>query len=189
MLRMVNRLRFIPDWCGVHFTVGLMVLIVTPAWGAERYVVGVMNQQVVIEKSKTGRKALDELKAYSAARQKIIASDEDELKSLETAAQETGLKEEQRREKESLFRTKLEAYQRRIQGFNREIQQKQNEMVAEYGTRIGAAAEAVAKRHGYAAVIDEGTESNVRIVIYRHPSIDMTDEVIKEFDARVNRAK
>lgn len=33
MLRMVNRLRFIPDWCGVHFTVGLMVLIVTPAWG------------------------------------------------------------------------------------------------------------------------------------------------------------
>lgn len=189
MPRIVYMVRVVPGGWGAALAVGLMVMIGNSAWGAERYVVGVVNQQVVIEKSKTGRKALDELKAYSAARQKIIASDEAELKSLETAAQEPGLKEEQRREKESFFRTKLEAYQRRIQGFNREIQQKQNEMVADYGTRIGSVAEAVAKRHGYAAVIDEGTESNVRIVIYHHPSIDMTDEVIKEFDVRGNPAK
>ena len=166
----------------VWLIVGAGVLAGLPAGAADRLIVGVLSQQLVIEQSKTGRQALDELKAYSAARQKIIASDEEELKSLEEAVQSTGLKEEQRKEKESLFLTKVEAYQRRVQAFNREIQQKQSEMVSKYAVRIAAAAAAVAKRRGYTAVVDQGTESNLRIVIYHHPSIDMTDEVIKELD-------
>ncbi len=169
---------------GVAFVTGSAALAVGTAAAAEKQAVGVMNQQLVIEKSKTGQRALEELKAYSAARQQIIASDEEELKDLEKSAQDPKLKDEQRREKENAFRLKFEAYQRRIQDFNREIQTKQKEMVDEYAKRIGAAALAVAQRRGYAAVLDEGAEGNLRIVIYHHRSVDMTDEVIKEFDSR-----
>ncbi len=164
----------------VVMTVGLWA----PAWASEKMIVGVMNQQTIIEKSKAGQKALEELKAYSSARQKIIASDEAELRELEKTVQDANLKEEDRREKEGQLRGRFEAYQRRIQDFNREIQGKQREMVEEYSKRIGEAAQAVAQRRGYVAVLDEGSEGNVRIVIYHHASIDVTDEIIKEFDKR-----
>ncbi len=164
--------------------VGALALIAAPGWAAENYTVGVMNQQTIIEKSKTGQKALEELKAFSAARQKIISSDEDELKELEAASQDSKLKEEDRRAKENLFRAKLEAYQRRLQDFNREIQDKQKGMVESYSKRIEQAAQVVAQRRGYAAVIEAGSEGNLHITLYYHKSLDLTDEIMKEFDAQ-----
>lgn len=155
-------------------------LCAMPATAADKLVVGVMNQQTIIEKSKTGQKAIEELKAYSAARQKIIASDEAELKEMEKALD--GVKQEEKAEKEGQLRARFEGYQRRIQDFNREIQGKQKEMVEEYSRRIGAAAQTVAQRRGFVAVIDEGAEGNMRVVVYHHQSIDMTEDVIKEFD-------
>ena len=41
---------------------------------AEPVKVGVMDQQLVIERSKAGKRALEDLKAYSATRQKIISA-------------------------------------------------------------------------------------------------------------------
>ena len=43
---------------------------------AEPVRVGVMDQQLVIEKSKAGKRALEELKTYSTTRQKIINADD-----------------------------------------------------------------------------------------------------------------
>jgi len=45
-----------------------------------------------------------------------------------------------------------------------------------------AAASAVAQKEGYTAVIDRGSESTVKIVVYGHPSVDLTEQIIKEFD-------
>jgi outer membrane protein len=76
----------------------------------------------------------------------------------------------------------LEAYQRRLADFNREIQQKQREMVAEYTKKVQAAAQAVVERNGYAAIIDKGNEAAMKIVLYHQPALDLTDQVVKEFD-------
>ena len=80
------------------------------------------------------------------------------------------------------FQAKLEAYQRRLADFNREIQQKQREMVAEYTKKVQEAAQVVAQREGYVAVIDRGNEALIRIVIYYQRGLDVTDQVVKEFD-------
>ena len=93
-----------------------------------------------IERSVAGKRALEELKSYSTTRQKIIDSDDQELKELEKGMQDASMSEEARKEKQEHFRTKLEAYQRRIQDFNREVQEKQRGMVAEYAQKIQAAA-------------------------------------------------
>ena len=152
------------------------------AMGAESFSVAVVNQQTVMDKSKTGQRAIEELKTFSATRQKIVSSDEEELKELEKALQDGGVKDEQKQEKQNLFRAKLDAYQRRVQDFNREIQTKQKELFEQYSNKISEAALAVAQRRGFAAVLDTGTEANVKIVIYANRSVDITDEVIKEFD-------
>jgi outer membrane protein len=168
---------------GMLAVVGAVMMCWTAgAMGAESFSVAVVNQQTVMDKSKTGQRAIEELKTFSATRQKIVSSDEEELKELEKALQDGGVKDEQKQEKQNLFRAKLDAYQRRVQDFNREIQTKQKELFEQYSKKISEAALAVAQRRGFAAVLDTGTEANVKIVIYANRSVDITDEVIKEFD-------
>ncbi|HTL62411.1 MAG TPA: OmpH family outer membrane protein [Nitrospira sp.] len=157
-------------------------LLATIALAADPLKVAVMDQQQVIERSKAGKRALDELKAYQATRQKIINADDQELKELEQSIQEGKLSETAKQEKQNQFQAKLEAYQRRLADFNREVQQKQREMALEYTKKVQDAAQVVAQRDGYIAILDRGNESMIRIVIYHQPSLDVTDQVAKEFD-------
>jgi outer membrane protein len=162
----------------------LLAVWAQPAHAADTVKIGVMDQQAVMERSKAGKAALDDVKSYSASRQKIIEADEQELKDLEQALQDPGgkLGDAAKQEKQEQFRSKVEAYQRRVQDFNREIQQKQRDMVAEYSKRIADAAQVVAQKEGYLAILDKGNESLLRIVLYHQPGLDVTDLVAKEFD-------
>jgi outer membrane protein len=162
--------------------VGLWLAMVSPGLSAEAVRVAVMDQQSVIEQSKAGKRALEELKAYSSTRQKIINADDQELKELEQTIQEGKLTDSARQEKQGQFQAKLEAYQRRLGDFNREIQQKQREMVGEYSKKVQAAAQAVAEKGGYVAIIDKGSEAAIKVVLYHQPALDVTDQVVKEFD-------
>ena len=162
--------------------VGLWLAMVSPALSDDTFKVAVMNQQAVVEQSKAGKHALEELKAYSMTRQKIINADDQELKELQQAIQDEKLPESTRQEKQSQFQAKLDAYQRRLADFNREIQQKQREMVMEYSKKVQAAAQTVGEKNGYAAIIDKGSEAALKIVLYHQPALDLTDQVMKEFD-------
>jgi outer membrane protein len=162
--------------------VALWLAMVSPVLSDETFKVAVMNQQVVIELSKAGKRALEELKAYSMTRQKIINADDQELKELQQMIQDGKLTDSAKQEKQGQFQAKLEAYQRRLADFNREIQQKQREMVAEYSKKVQAAAEAVGEKNGFVAIIDKGNETMMKIVLYHQPALDLTDQVVKEFD-------
>jgi outer membrane protein len=156
--------------------------MLSAALAADPLRVAVMDQQVVIEKSKAGKRALEELKAYSTTRQKIINADDQELKELEQAIQDGKLSEAAKQEKQVQFQAKLEAYQRRLADFNREIQQKQRETVSEYAKKVQSAAQAVAQKDGYIAIIDKGNDAVMKVVIYHQPALDVTEQVVKEFD-------
>ena len=162
--------------------VALWLAMVSPVLSDETFKVAVMNQQVVIELSKAGKRALEELKAYSMTRQKIINADDQELKELQQTIQDGKLTDSAKQEKQGQFQAKLEAYQRRLADFNREIQQKQREMVAEYSKKVQAAAQAVGEKNGFVAIIDKGNEAMMKIVLYHQPALDLTDQVVKEFD-------
>ncbi|MBS0150319.1 MAG: OmpH family outer membrane protein [Nitrospira sp.] len=167
----------------------LTVLWCTAQWVAPLYAgdsarVGVMDQQLVFERSKSGKAALEDIAGYAQTRQKIINSDEQELKELQQSLEDpnTKLADAVRQEKEEQLRGKVEAYQNRVQEFNREVQQKRGEMVAEYSKKIAAAAQAVAQKEGYAAILDKGNDSMLRIVLYHKAALDVTESIIKEFD-------
>jgi outer membrane protein len=165
--------------------IGLLLLGLAPSvMAADTIKIGVIDQQAVMERSKTGKRALESLKEFAASRQKIVSTDDEELKRLEAELkdQESGLSETAKRERQEQFRVKFEAYQRRLQDFNREIQTKQKELADEYVKKIDQVTAALAQKAGYAMVLDKGTEATLRIVIYASPSIDLTDQVIKEFD-------
>ncbi len=165
---------------------GSLLLAQADGVWAERLKVGVISQQAVMEKSKAGKRAIETMKEFAASRQRIISADDEELKNLEKdlKSQEGGLSEAARREKAEQFRVKFESYQKRLGDFNKEVQAKQKEMFDEYSKKIDDAASAVGERLGYTAVLDTGTPTQLRVVIYASPSVDLTDEVIAEFDKR-----
>jgi|SRR4029077_12160346 outer membrane protein len=162
--------------------VALWLAMVSPVLSDETLKVAVMNQQAVVEQSKAGKRALEELKAYSMTRQKIINADDQELKELQQAIQDGKLTDSEKQEKQGQFQAKLEAYQRRLADFNREIQQKQRELVAEYMKKVQAAAQVVGEKNGYVAIIDKGNDTTMKIVLYYQPALDVTDQMVKEFD-------
>ena len=121
-------------------------------------------------------------KSYST-RQKIIDSDDQELKDWKRNLRDANLlSEDARKENKSISGRKLRRTSARIQDFNRSAGKSSDRMVAEYAQKIQAAASAVAQKEGFTAVIDRGSESTVKIVVYGHPSVDLTEQIIKEFD-------
>jgi len=171
----------------IFATGALLVGMVSSATAAETFKMGVIDPQAVLEKSKAGKKALDGIKEYVSTRQKLLSRDEEELRNTEKTLKESASKltDAEKKDKETQFRTKIQEYQKRAQEFNQELQSKQKELVDEYMKKIASATQTVAEKGGFSIVVDKGSEQTVKIVVYSKDTIDLTDQVIKEFD-RVN---
>ncbi len=155
------------------------------ALAAKDFKVGIIDPQSVIEKSKSGKRALATLKEHATVRQKLLASDEEELKALQEELQNgKDLSEKDKQSKQGLFQRKLQEYQKRGQDFQQELGQKQRDMVTEYMGKIEKATQAVAERHGFSLVIDKGSNATLKIVLYSRKGLDITNEVVKEFDKK-----
>jgi outer membrane protein len=164
---------------------GMFLLTSFPAaQAAETFKMGVVDPQAVLEKSKAGKKALDGLKEYVSTRQKLLSGDEEDLRNAEKTLKEqlAKLSDTEKKDKETQFRAKVQDYQKRAQEFNQELQGKQKELVDEYMKKISLATKTVAEKSGFALVVDKGSEQTVKIVIYNKDTIDLTDQVTKEFD-------
>jgi len=182
--------RFFSWTLAVSASISLSIVLLTTASGhaAEAFKMGVIDPQSVLERSKAGKRALDGLKEYVATRQKLLARDEEELRNYEKQLKEqtAKLSDTEKKEKETQFRTKIQDFQKRAQEFNQELQGKQKELVDDYMKKISVATQTVAEKGGFSLVVDKGSEQTVKIVIYNKDTIDLTDQVIKEFD-RTNK--
>jgi outer membrane protein len=148
--------------------------------------VGVIDPQAVIEKSKSGSRALAGLKEHAQARETVMKNDQKELEKLQEALNSASatLGDEEKKQRQERFSQKFQEWQKRGQEFQAELGQKQKELVQEYMAKIEEATSVVAKRHGFDVVIDKGSETTLKIVLYHRDGIDLTHEVIKEFDKR-----
>ncbi len=167
----------------------LLFVALSQTYAADTFKMGVMDPQSVLEKSKAGKKALDALKEYVTARQKLLSRDEADLQALEKTLkdQESGLSETTKKDKQAQFRTKVEDYQKRAQSFNQELQAKQKELVDDYMKKIGVVTQTIAEKNGFSIVLDKGSEQTLKIVIFNKDSIDLTEQVTKEFDRVHNK--
>lgn len=155
------------------------------ALAAEAVKVGVVDQRLVLGRTKAGQRGLQELKEFAASRQRLMATEDQQIKQLQEELEGmSGLSEDAKQQKQEQFRARLAEYQQRAQGFNREIQGKQNELLNQFFKKVSESASVVAKKAGYAAVLDIGDEATLKIVLYHHPTIDLTDQVVKEFNRR-----
>ena len=148
--------------------------------------VAVIDPHKVMEKTKAGSRALALLKEHAKARDNVLKSDQKELERLqeELKAGEGTLPEKELKQKQEIFGRKFQDYQKRGQEYQTELGQKQRELVQEYMKKIEAVTSVVAKRHGFSLVVDKGSDTTLKIVLYNRKGLDITNEVVKEFDRR-----
>jgi outer membrane protein len=156
------------------------------AAGKDSVRVGVIDPQAVIEKSKAGSRALAVLKEHAQARETVMKNDQKELERLQVELKDeiSTLSEEEQKRKQERFAEKFQAWQKQGQEFQNELSQKQKDLVQEYMKKIEEATSAVASRHGFDVVIDKGSENTLKIVLFNRDGLDLTSEVVKEFDRR-----
>ena len=157
----------------------------TLALAKDSFKIAIVDPQAVIEKSKAGSRALATLKEHAQARENVLKADQKELENLQTeikkveASSGKGLKK-----KQEVFARKFQEFQKRGQEYQQELGLKQKELVQEYMKKIETATSTVAKRHGFSMVLDKGSETTLKIVLYSKRGLDITSEVVKEFDKR-----
>ena len=147
--------------------------------------IAIVDPQTVIEKSKSGSRALATLKEHAQARENVLKADQKELGELQEELKKLeGSSDKSLKKKQEVFTRKFQEFQKRGQEYQQELGLKQKELVQEYMKKIETATSTVAKRHGFAMVIDKGSETTLKIVLYSQRGLDITNEVVKEFDKR-----
>jgi len=173
-----------------RWSVLLLAGLLAPAWGAplwaEEPKVGVVEPQKVLEKTRSGQKVKDSLADYVKTRQRLLDSEADDIKAMEEDLVKQGavLSAAAKQEKEEALRQRIAVYQRRVQELEGEVQAKKNEMLGEFTKTLEQVVRQIAEREKISLVMEKGDNGFGALVIFNHPSVDLTDRVIKELDGR-----
>ena len=175
---------------GMHVLVIALVAalaVAAPAWAETK--IGVVEPQKVLDGTKAGKKIKDSLQDYVKARQKVIDMEEDELKKAEEDLVKQGavLSPEAKKDKEDRFRQKMSEYQRKVQQLNQEVQVKKKETLDEFNKSLEQVIRGIADREKITLVVEKGDSGAGALVIYSHPSLDLTDRVIRDLDAKAGK--
>lgn len=165
------------------FMIPILFCGLPSAFAQESIQIGVIDPQAVLENSNAGQKALATLKEHVMVRQKLLETDEAEIQKLEQQLQTgTGRSETETQVLGETLQGKIQEYQRRRQTFQQEVQEKQKNLMVDYMKKIQGATKTVAERRGLTLVIDKGNEAIMQIVIYSAKGMDITGEVVEEFN-------
>jgi outer membrane protein len=167
------------------FVFAIVLVCGAPALAVELKI-GVIEPQKVLDQTKSGKKIKDSLQEYVKTRQKLIDMEEEELKKMEEDLVKQGavLSAEAKKEKEEKFRQKMVEYQRKVQQLNQEVQARKKETLDEFNKGLEQVIRGIADREKIALVVEKGDNGAGALIIYSHPSLDLTDRVIKELDAK-----
>jgi outer membrane protein len=170
----------------IHGITGLLLawvfLSASAVHAADSLKIGYVDAQKVLDSTKAGKKAKDSMEEFVKSRQKIIDLDESDIKQLQDDLnrQSAVLSADARREKEENLQRKVMEYQKRAGDLNKEVQNKKKEVLDQFNKNLEDIVKKVADRGGYSIVIDRNAEGGV--LLFAKESLDLTDEVVKEFE-------
>ena len=143
--------------------------------------IGVLDPARILSDTNAGKKAKDNLTAFSKNRQTLIELDEKELRRLEEdfVKQASVLSPTAKREREEAFRRRMQEYQQKVTELNREVQEKQKDVMDGFREKIETVAGKVAKRLGLQIIVD-GSKGGA--TLYREDTLDISNQVIEEFN-------
>lgn len=143
--------------------------------------IGVINSQRLLNETSAGKKAKENLTAFSKNRQALMELEEKELRRMEEdfVKQSSVLSPAAKRDREEQFRRRMQEYQQKAAELNREVQEKQKDVLEGFRDKIEMIVAKVAKRLGLQVVVDK---SKGGPTIYHEEGLDISEPVIEEFN-------
>ena len=143
--------------------------------------IGVINSQMVLEKSTEGKRAIAQLQDRDKKSQGDLTKLENEIKALETklSTQRLTLTEEAAMQIQSDLEKKRTDQKRLSEDVSREMQELQYRLFSKLQNDLISIIEALGKERGMDVIFDLAKSG----AVYVNPVIDLTDEVIRRYDA------
>jgi outer membrane protein len=165
--------------------IGIFILIrglLTGAVYSEDLKVGAVDIQKAVNQCNAGKEAKQALTKEVEKFQRLIAEKQKELQEMKELLEKQGLmlNPETRAEREKEYQTKLRDFQRWGEDSQNEVNQKRMEMERNIYIGLQKVIQKVGTDEGYTLIL----EKNENIVLFNSKSIDITDQVIKAYDAQ-----
>jgi outer membrane protein len=165
--------------------IGIVILIgglLTGVVYSEDLKVGAVDIQKAVNQCNAGKEAKQALTEEVEKYQRLIAEKQKELQEMKELLEKQGLmlKPETRAEREKEYQTKLRDFQRWGEDSQNEVNQKRMEMERNIYIGLQKVIQKVGADEGYTLIL----EKNENIVLFNSKSVDITDQVIKAYDAQ-----
>ena len=172
------------EWEMMSTAVTIMMLVLSGCAGGGGKIdakIGVINSQRLLNETSAGKKAKENLTAFSKNRQALMELEEKELRRMEEdfVKQSSVLSPAAKRDREEQFRRRMQEYQQKASELNREVQEKQKDVLEGFRDKIEMIVAKVAKRLGLQVVVDK---SKGGPTIYHEEGLDISGPVIEEFN-------
>ena len=151
-----------------------------------QFKVGYINSDVILVKYEGAKEAADKLNKEVARWEQEASKRQNDLKALKDQIDKQSLllSAERKKDLEDSLQQKYAQYQQFLQekfGQKGEAYSKNEELSKPIVEKVNRIIEKIAKGGGYSLVLDLNTAG----VTYFEPAIDITDQVIKAYDAQV----
>ncbi len=159
----------------------LFVVAVTLGFAQQSPKIGVINSQDVLEKSAEGKRVIARLQEKDKTTQASLAKFDDDIRQLETRinTQRLTLSEEALYNMNADLQRKQTERKRVAEDAGRDFQDLQMKLFNKIQSELIPIIEAMGKEKGIDLVFDLARSG----AVYFNPGIEMTDEVIRRYDA------
>ena len=157
------------------------LLLAAPLAYAGEVKIAYLNVRRVLSESKQGSKETQAFTKKANDYGKIINKKQEELKALKESLEKKAamLSEEARREKEREYQQKAKELERMAQDFQSELKQLEKEMLDKLMGSLQKVVEKFGEEGNYTLILEQTGST----ILYAPTTIDVTDQVIKAFDA------
>ena len=135
------------------------------------------------------QKSLSALQARFAPKQKELQALNDEVENLRKQLADTSsnLSDAERATRARSLESKEKELQREAEDFKSDSQSESEQVFQRVAQKVYAFLQTFSQQHGYSAVIERGSDANP-VVWYAASNMDITDEVIKAYNAQAEGA-
>jgi outer membrane protein len=144
--------------------------------------IGCVDIQKAMNECQAGMEAKKMINKEMEKLQKLFSERQRELQTMKDSLEKQApmLNPDARATKEKDFQTKVRDYQRWLEDNQKEIQQKGHDMERTISQGLQKVIKKIGEDEGYTVIL----EKNENVVLFSSKAIDVTDRVIKTFDAQ-----
>ncbi len=173
----------------VNFAVVISILLIFflsgSPWAADVAKIGVIDLQKVLEISNAGKSIQAELKAQKDTMESDLKAKGAEIENIQKRLERESMvmSKEMREEKEREYRIKVNDFKSLQKKYRGELQENEVRLMEGLKTDINEVVDEIGKKEGYLLIINKFG------VIYSPSSIDITDKLIEQINARFAKKK